>query len=355
MPITAEKLTLVSPSLRLGPATLFHAHGAAVTVDDAVASALFRGELEDAIGETLALAAAEERAGAEGLVLDDGALQTSSERFRYEHDLISAGETEGWLDARGMTTADFGRWLYQRLCREASGAVQRSTIPDDFPDLLRIHLWLSGEMQVVAKRLRWRIAADCELALRGDPASGAQAMQRFIDRFQFDQSGLSEWLAVLRRDRPWLETAARIESAFDRLVVEALNDDARAAKLKSMQRSLGRVEIETLELDSAAAAREAILCVQDDGASLASVAHDAGYHTDRAENWADDLDPRIAHRLLGTAEGEVVGPIEQHGRFDVYQVLRKIEPSLADPAVSARVDAAVVDDQFDDLCSRHTE
>ncbi len=355
MPITAEKLTLLSPSIRLGSAALFRAHGATSNVDDAVASALFRGELEAAMDETLALAAAEEGAGAEGLDLDDGALQASSERFRYEHDLISAGETEAWLDARGMTTDDFSRWLYQRLCRSASESGERSAIPDDFPDLLRIHLWLSGEMETLVKRLRRRIAADLELAQRGEPVSGSQAMKRFLDHHRFDQRDVSEWLSALGRDRSWLETTARIESAFDRLVVEALTEKARTAKLKSMQISLARIEIETLELDSDVAAREAVLCVHDDGTSLAAVARDAGYHADRVQMWADELALPFVQRLLGAAEGEVVGPIELYGRFAVHQLLRKIEPSLADPAVSERVDAAVIDDQFDNLCSRHTQ
>ncbi len=355
MPITAEKLTMLGPSLRLGSATVFRAGGMAFSVDDAVASACFRGELEAAMAETLALAAIEARMAEEGLEIDDGALQASSERFRYEHDLISAGETEAWLNERGMNTADFGRWLYQRLCRETIAAAEDDAIPDDFPDLLRIHLWLSDEMGALAKRLRRRVAADVELVQRGKPVSGEAVLKQFLDRRRFDGRSLSEWLSALARDQSWLESAARLESAFDRLVIEALTDEVRTARLSSMGAALTRLEIDTLEFDSAAAAREAALCVHDDGASLASVARDAGYHAERSLMWADDLAGPFVQRLLGAAEGEVVGPIERYGRFAVHQLLRKIEPSLADADVRGRIDEAVLDEYFDTICSRHTQ
>lgn len=355
MPIISEKLTLLGPSPRLGPAVLFHAGGTAFRVDDAVASALFRGELDAAIDETLALLSAEECAEAEGFTVDDGALQARSERFRYEHDLISAGETEAWLNTRGMTTEDFGRWLYQRLCPSAAASDQEMTVPEDFADLLRIHLWFSGRMDDLAKDLRRRVAADLELSHAGRPVSGAPAMQRFFDRHELEPGKVSEWLSAFGRDRTWLDAAARMEAAFDQVVAGALDMEARQARLRSMQLSLARIEMETLELDSQAAAREAVLCVKDDGASLASVARDAGYHAERAAIWIDDLDPRVAQRLLGAAAGEVVGPIECDRRFVVHQVIRKIEPALSDPVVSERVDAAVIDACFDDLCSRHIQ
>jgi hypothetical protein len=348
---------LMNPSPQLGSTALFLAGGVAYTVDDAIASAAFRGELDAAIAETLALAAAEERAAEQDLEVGSDALQASSESFRHEHDLISAGETEEWLESRGMTADDFSEWLYQRLCVNLSGFADTSTkefaVPDRFPDLLRVHLWLSGQMNELGEQLSRRIAADLEITKRGETVSSEPVMEKFLLRHRLDERTLSGWLAALGRDRSWLSDAVRIEAAFDRLISMVLSEEARADQLASMQLSLARIEVETLDLDSEAAAREAFLCVRDDGATLSEMALETGYRAERAQIWLDLLDDSLGQRLLSAAEGEVIGPIECDGRFKVYQVLRKLKPAVTDPAVARRLDELIVDEFFSTLCARH--
>jgi hypothetical protein len=357
MAVVLEKLMLMNPSPQLGSTALFLAGGLAYTVDDAIASAAFRGALDAAIAETLALAAAEERAEEQDVEVGSDVLQASSESFRHEHDLISAGETEEWLECRGMTADDFGGWLYQRLCRELNGLGDTSNkelaIPARFPDLLRVHLWLSGQMNELVEQFSRRVAADLEIAKRGETVSSEPVMGNFLQRHRLDKRALSGWLAALGRDHSWLAEAVRIEAAFDRLASMALTEEARAHQLASMQLSLARIEVETLDLDSEAAAREAFLCVRDDGATLSEMALETGYRAERAQIWLDLLDDPVSQRLLSAAEGEVVGPIERAGRFKVYQVLRKLKPAVTDPAVAHRVDQRIVDEFFSTLCARH--
>jgi len=354
MAVVPEKLTLMNPRPALGSAVLFHAGGRAYTVDDAISSAMFRGALDTAIEETLALSAAEERAGEEGFEPDDEALQTSAESFRYQHDLITAGETEAWLETRGMTIDDFSRHLYQQLCRSAyPGKSDGQSVPDDLSDLLRVRLWMTDGMDELAAALRRRIAAGIEMSDRETLSTQAEK-RRFLGRHRLDDRSLAGWLAALNRDNAWLAEALRVETAFDRLVTQAITDDARSRRLASMQLALSKMEIETLELDSEAAAREAVLCVRDDGQSLSEIARESGYHADHSELWIDDFDDAIGQQLLGAVDGEVIGPIESDDRFKVYQIVRKIEPRMSDPAVSDRIDKAIVDEFFDDLCARHT-
>jgi hypothetical protein len=357
MTVGLEKLTLMNASRELGSTALFLARGVPYTVDDAIAAAIFRGTLEQTVADTIALAAAGERAEAEGVAPDSDALQAASESFRYEHNLISAGETEEWLETRGMGTADFSGWLYEKLCAEALSGVAAGATPgdalDDLSDLLRVHLWMSGEMDEISSQLSRRIAADLAMSERGEPLATAPVMQRFLQSHHLDERGLPEWLSAMRRDRAWLTEMVRMEAAFDRLSTDAITPEARARKLASMQLSLARVEIESLELDTEAAAREAFLCVHDDGSSLSDVAAETGYRSERTEVSGDALDEKIGQRLLNAREGDVVGPIASDGRFKVYQVLRKFEPTIADRAVADRIDAVILDELFDDLCARH--
>jgi hypothetical protein len=147
----------------------------------------------------------------------------------------------------------------------------------------------------------------------------------------------------------------RLEAAFDRLNSVALTADARERMLGSLRLSLGRVEIETLELDSEAAAREAFLCVRDDGMTLADLALEAGYRSERVGMWMDMVDETLGPRLLGAAEGDVIGPLAFKDRFKVCHVLRKIAPAVSDPAVRVRLDKAIVDHYFDGLCASHIQ
>jgi hypothetical protein len=374
MAVVLEKLTLMNASRELGTTVLFLAGGRSWTVDDAIAAAMFRGELDTEVAETLALADAEDLAEAEGVEPDEAALQTISERFRYEHNLISAGETEEWLEARGLTADDFSGWLYQSLCSEfilrseapkedlrgSEGQLSTKTIvvplpqiprrpaaqdeeQDDLSDLLRVHLWMSDKMDAFSVSLSRRVAADLEMSQRGEQPAGPGNVR------------LPSWLGDVRRDRDWYSEMLRMEGAFDRLSAEAITEEARARKLGSMQMSLARIEIESLELDTEPAAREAFLCVRDDGSSIADVAADSGRRSERAQFSVDKLDEKISQRLLNAREGEVIGPIESGGRFKIYQVLRKIEPSVADPTVVRRIDDAIVDEFFDGLCARHIQ
>jgi hypothetical protein len=346
---------LMNPSPRLGSTALFSACGHSYTVDDAVASAIFRGDLDPDIEEALRLAAAQRRASEEGLEAGDE-LQASSEKFRYQHDLISAGETEEWLEVRGLSSDDFNAWLYQRLAIELVTSANNPTqlpIPEDFPDLLRVHLWMSGRMDTLDEQLSRRIAADLEVAELGETLSTEPVMLRFMDRHRLDEGTLPGWLAALGRERAWLTETVRIEAAFERVSSSAITEDARLRQLASMQLSLARFEIETLELDSESAAREAFLCVRDDGASLADLGAESGYRAERAEIWMDTLDETLAQQLLSAAEGEVIEPVAVDGGFKVYHVLRKFEPSVTDRAVSDRLDQVIVDQFFAELCIRH--
>jgi hypothetical protein len=294
------------PNSRFGATPLFVAEGKPYTVDEAIQWAEGRGLLAEALHEARELLAAE---NAE-VTVTDGELQTFSERFRYDHDLITEGETEDWLRARGMTVDDFARWLHAKLCRDAVADLKLAEESEDRGDFLRVHLWMSGRMDDLSRDYSRSVAADIEIRNSGN-------------------------------------------ASVDDLVAAARVDSAKRRKLATMMMSLVRVEVDTLVVDSEAAGREAVMCVQTDRAALHDVAEDAGFTTERTLWWVDDLPAPARHYLLGAAPGDAVGPIANGRKFTVYQVLRRIEPSLDDPEVEKRVDQVLIDDLFDDLCTRH--
>jgi hypothetical protein len=81
---------------------------------DIIRAAWCRGELEEPWDELVLALECERTATESELPIDDAIVQTMSEQFRYEHDLITAEETEQWLEDRGLTLEDFSGHFTRR-------------------------------------------------------------------------------------------------------------------------------------------------------------------------------------------------------------------------------------------------
>src|SRR5438552_16015977 len=86
---------------------------------DAIDAANFRGELEVKWKEFLEAVEAEKRSDELDVDLDEAAISSAAEAFRYEHDLITAEETEAWLANRGLTLDDFTDYFTRRRSANA--------------------------------------------------------------------------------------------------------------------------------------------------------------------------------------------------------------------------------------------
>src|SRR5213592_3317580 len=97
------------------------------TAHDAIDAAIFRGELGVKWKEFLDEVEAEKRADELDLDLDESAISSAAEAFRYEYDLITAEETEAWLANRGLTFDDFSDYFARQYC---VGAIDEGVSPE---------------------------------------------------------------------------------------------------------------------------------------------------------------------------------------------------------------------------------
>src|SRR5438045_9141044 len=81
------------------------------TAKDVVDCALVRGEIDPLWKDFLRVAECDRLANERELELDDSALDSAAIAFRYKHDLITAEETERWLEDRGITLAEFSEYF----------------------------------------------------------------------------------------------------------------------------------------------------------------------------------------------------------------------------------------------------
>lgn len=105
MPDTDSEIVLIDRKV------VFVCEDHSITGQDVIDAAHFRGELEPEWKNLLRLLAAERRADEQNLEFDDDAIDAAAEQFRYQHDLITAEETEQWLAGRGLSLGDFSGFL----------------------------------------------------------------------------------------------------------------------------------------------------------------------------------------------------------------------------------------------------
>jgi len=306
---------------------VFALGGRSVTMGEILEAGRLRGEMKT-LWESLAEERASERRAEElALELDQAVLQEMSDQFRYDRDLITAEETERWLDERGLTMDDFNAYFRRRYWAQTLKATGKAGDEEaDQLSLLCIDALMSGALDRLAIALAWRIAASVT-----------------------DAETKGEDSAFLGLAGP--AGMEKMEAAYQRCCEQILAPDRLERTLGSLRWPLTRFVLETLELDTLNAAREAMLCVCDDGFSMENVAREGRYPFWRTEALAEQLSEDWQRKLYSLAEGDVLAPVQEGEVFRLCRLLRKTPPDLADAAIRRRVEERVLEAHFTELCS----
>jgi hypothetical protein len=111
-----------------------------------------------------------------------------------------------------------------------------------------------------------------------------------------------------------------------------------------------RFETAELEVGSEDAAREALLCVREDGLTLAEVGAEVGRKPARRVRTFAETNDMLSSLLAAAQPGDLVGPVAIDGSFLVAQLLAKARPSADDPAMVEQARAELLASAV----SRHT-
>jgi len=331
------------------------------TVRDLIDAAFFRGELSPIWAEMARILAANKQAAELDLEINATALDEASEKFRYEHDLITAEETEQWLEARGLTLEEFSDFFARHcwdsaLKREAVATeeIDYLAAPADLRELLTAELILSGELDGMATRLGRRVAASCNGGCGNvEPTSILEERQAFFERAGIAPAQLADLLGQLQRDNAWFEEMLRMEALLRSKVDTLPTLDARAREFRSLRLPFTRFVVEIIELESHDAAREALLCVRNDGLSMSEVANEGRYPYRCAEVLLEDVPENLQQKFISVRPGSLLDPIPQGDGFQLWRVVEKHDPNPEDPAVRERIDQRIIDRHFSELCAKH--
>ena len=344
-----------------GDKVIFVSRERAFTVGDVIDAAHFRGEIEPIWQQLLRLNAAEFKAEAQDLDPEDEAIDAAAEQFRYAHDLITAEETERWLADRGLSLGDFSAWIVRQYWgREVEDAepeqVDFFSAPAEERKVLRQELIFSDEFDGMALRLSWRVAAAREH--EHDPPEAdalAEEESAFVERAGLGHSEVASWLEKLGRDEGWLGECLTMEAIYHRERGAVLSREACEREIAALRVPLTRFEVETIELDSLDAAREALLCAREDGMSMEAVAAEGRYPYRRPAVLLEEIPEDLQPIFLGVRAGDILEPIPRGEGFHVFRIVEKAEPDLRDPAVRERAEARILERHFAELAARHIQ
>jgi hypothetical protein len=349
-----------SPQALKDRTVVFSCGNDAYTVRDLIDAAFFRGQVDPIWAEMLRLIAAEKRAAELDLEIDEAALDEASEKFRYEHDLITAEEIERWLEARGLALEEFSDFFARHYWGSVlKGKVEAEeidylTAPAELRGLLTAELILSGELDEMAARLGQRVAAGREANGEDvEPGSILEERRRFLERAGIASTQLTHLLGQLERDHPWLEEMLRMEALSQSKASALPTPEARAREFRWLRLPLTRFAVEIIELESPDAAREALLCVRNDGLSMAEVANEGRYPYRCTAVLLEDVPEDSQQKFISVTPGSVLDPIPRGDGFQLCRVLEKKEADPDDPAVRERIDQRIIERHFSELCEKH--
>jgi hypothetical protein len=276
-------------------------------------------------------------------------IESAADEFRYGRDLVAAEEMEAWLERWGLTAESWMDWIRSSLLRKewsdslADLVSEESASDEDIGERIQTEAVCSGELERLASELAGR-SAIYEKEARGksngpgrEPDVAAIFEQFPPDLRERGLPGIS-----LETSRAKMERLARLEACYRRFCERAVTPEAVAAMIQASQTDWLRLECDSVSFPEEQAAREAALCVREDGEELERVAEDANREVHREEIYIEGTEPDSRHYFLGAQKGETIGPVGRGEQFVLYLVREKVLPSGDDPRIAARAEEAVV-------------
>jgi len=310
---------------------------------DVLTAAILRGDwsnLEQQTREGLALVA---QADEEGTRPSEEAIEAAGQEFRYERELITAEEMEAWLARFDITVDDWMDYVERSLLRQsgraADAADEEQSEQDDIAGVMVAEAACSGALADFARKLAGR-AAIAERAAAEKLEAGSPSLED-LSAARSEVAAAFERLEIVPPTEETVSELARLELAFEAYSRRLATPAAVAAQIEAHRLDWIRLDVFSLSFQEESAAREAWLCLEEDGVSLQEVAASAHVPVERAQLYLSELDAAARPSLLSARPGELVGPLAFGDRFHLFLLHDKFSPSRENPEVRRRAEEAL--------------
>jgi len=331
--------------------TVFSVANQTYQTDDLVSAAILSGRWNVLRREARAGLDAEAELGTAGDVRLEEAVEAAAAEFRYARDLITAEDAERWLEERDIEVDEWLDSIRRRLLAPAGRKRMPLAQPPDPPELTRA-VWVSficeGAAADLAAELARQAAAHAIAGQQIPPPADDAAM------LEQDRDTVLSYFPDLDPER----TAGRVlrlshlASAVGRCRKLVLTPEVVRREVEHRALDLLRLDCQVATFESELLAKEAALCVKDDGLSLADVAGEARTELEELRLYVEDADAGLRGLLRSAAPQALLGPVAWEGRYALVQVREKVRPSVEDEEVRRRAEAHMLDRLFEDFEER---
>lgn len=296
--------------------------------NDVILAAKLRGDwatLEKGLYEGLACVKRMDEAEEE---FDAGELESAANDFRYERDLVTAEEAEAWLKQWDLSAEAWMDYIRRTLLRRK---------------------WADELAEIVA---RFRITQrEVNSGLRAEAVCSG-----YLARFALALAARASAFAKAREEG-WMRDAAPCAKKIKRIHrLEAGYRSFRDHVVDSqgLQDQVGWHRLDWIRFDcryvvfpDGQMAREAALCVRDDGMRIEEVAANAKIGLRNAPLYLEEIDPPLRDHFLSAGKGALVGPLDWDKGIALFVVEDKILPALEDPTIGRRAEESLIQNAID--------
>jgi hypothetical protein len=309
---------------------VFTVDGAEFSWADIIAHAAVHGRLAPLLDTTLerlnAAKASPHKDDADGI-------QRAATATRYRLNLISAEETQRWLDACGLTLDDMAVYVVRILAADGASEHTKSTT---WPENFFASLWVDALFDNTLGSLAEPLALEALAALAGEPDTTATAEHQmaFTERCE----GMEPQVKAVVTPR--LERMAALYSSMEKFSAEQ--------SYASLSSALARHRTDTIQLtysqlrySHANVANEAYLCAIIDGAEFDELSERTKTSYTEHDIFAGDLNTTMQSTLISAQPGEIV---KVYGDDDYRLIMlnSKNDPDLEAAPVRSRLTGHLV-------------
>lgn len=286
--------------------------------EEIVAAAESWGEWQSFFEQTRQTLACWQWAEASGCPLSNDEVKAATTAFRYAHNLISAEEAQRWLHRWDMTVADWISCLRGQLLRERWAArLAQITAAQRVSDaevarVIKHHAICADKLGAWAQQLAGRAAI---AAKAGALPITPQSPQELI---------------------------ASIEAAFAAQRQLTVTPATLAGKIADHRLDWLRFDCRYVWFGEEHLAREAALCVSEDGLTLDEVARDARSIVQEWSFYLDEVAAEARPHFLAARQNAWLGPLPLLAGFPLLQIVGKRLPVPNDPQISARAEQVII-------------
>jgi hypothetical protein len=250
-----------------------------------------------------------------------GETREAATAFRYAHNLISADETQSWLDAWGMTVDQWmnylrGQLLSERWANRLAEIVAANPVSDEeVAEVVKNHAVCSRKFAEWARKLAGRAAIAFGAAKSGSLASSGESTRELIEN---------------------------IEAGFETQRRLTVTPNLLDAEIADHRLDWIRFDCRYVWFPEERIAREAACCATEDGLNLDDIAYEARCVVQQWDFYLDEIEASARPRFLAASVGESIGPMKILEGFPLFAIVNKQMPAKSDPQIRRRAEHAVI-------------